>query len=115
MATSHDFEGALSFVAPAGGATAGTLIVDSTTKAVILPLTTATSGNSYVGKCSGRVNGVARLTATDWIAGMRLAHDGTAFTTVTTGAVACVAHAAAAATATTGDVILHLPDANSPA
>lgn len=113
MATSHDWSGCLEFVAPAGGATAGTMIRNSTTLALILPMTTATSGNSYTGKIAGRVNGVARLTATDWIVGMPLSHDGTAFSTVKTG-VAIVAHAANAATATTGDVILCPPSAVTP-
>ncbi len=113
MATSHDWNGCLTFVAPAGGATAGTMIRNSTTLALILPMTTAASGSNYTGKIWGRANGVARLTATDWIAGMPLSHDGTAFSTVKTG-VAIVALAAAAATASTGDVILIGPSAVSP-
>lgn len=115
MATSHEYSGALTFVAPAGGATAGTIIYNSTTKCAIFPLTTAASGANYIGKAEGLVKGVSRITTTDWIVGMRLAHDGTAFTTVTTAAAAVVAHAANAATATTGDVILCFPDSNAPA
>ncbi len=115
MATSHDFEGALSFIAPAGGVTAGTLIVNSTTKAAIYPLTTAASGVAYSGKVFGLIKGVPRVTTTDWIVGMRLAHDGTAFVVTTTGAASVVGWAANAATATTGDVILTLPESASPA
>ena len=113
MATSHDWADTLTFVAPAGAATAGTIIRNATTLAVILPMTTAASGSNYIGKIAGRVNGVTRLTATDWIVGMPLSHDGTAFSTVKTG-VAIIAHAANAATATTGDVILCPPSAVTP-
>ncbi len=109
MATSHDFDGTLSFVAPASGATAGTIIKNTTTSATILPLTTAASGVAYTGKIAGRVNGVTATTLA-WIAGQMLSHNGTAFSTLIS-ALRVVANAAAAkgAAATTGDVILCPP------
>jgi hypothetical protein len=109
MATSHDYDGSLSFVAPSGGATAGTIIKNTTTSAVIFPLTTAASGVAYTGKVSGRVNGVTTTTQT-WVAGQMLSHNGTAFSTLIS-VLRVVANAAAAKvnTATTGDVILRMP------
>lgn len=109
MATSHDYDGSLSFIAPAGGATAGTIIKNSTTSATIFPLTTAASGVAYTGKVAGRVNGVTTTTVL-WIAGQMLSHNGTAFSTlVSTLRVVANAAAAKTAAATTGDVILRLP------
>jgi len=112
MATSHDWDGTLRLVAPAGGITAGDISNDATDKVVSLALTTATSGNAYTGKVQGLVKGVSRVTGTAWTAGQRLAiTTGSKFTHVTSGAIV-VAHAAAAAASadTTGDVILCLPN-----
>ena len=114
MATSHDYDGCLIRVAPAGGATAGTIIADATDKVVCLPLTTALSGANFTAKVEGRVNGVAANTAAAWTTGQPLAYaTGSGFTHIITGAV-IVAHAAAprAIAATTGDVILCMPSGN---
>ena len=110
MATSHDFDGTLPRVAPAGGATAGNIVADATDFVVCLALTTATSGNTYIAKVQGRVNGVARLTGAAWTAGQPLAWASSKLTHVITGAHV-IGHAAAAAASgdTTGDVILCLP------
>ncbi len=109
MATSHDYDGTLAFIAPnSGGATAGTIYKISATSAAVLALTTAVSGLAFTGKIAGRVNGVTTTTVT-WTAGQRLTHNGTSFSTLTS-VLAVVAHAAAAKTgATTGDVILCPP------
>lgn len=110
MATSHDYEGTITRVAPTGGATAGNIIADATDFVVCLAMTTAASGASYIAKVDGRVNGVAKSTGAAWTAGQPLAFASSVFTHIITGAHV-VAHAAAAATAaaTTGDVILNLP------
>lgn len=118
MATSsHDFEGAITRVAPASGVTAGSVYSDTTDKVVYLALLTATSGSNFSAKVEGRVNGVAKISGTAWTAGQALAHDGTAFTHVVTGTVRVIANAAIAATsaAVTGDVILRMPSGPTPA
>jgi hypothetical protein len=55
MATSDNFEGTLAMVAPAGGVTVGTPVYNSTSKQVCLPMTAATSGNTYSAKVVGLV------------------------------------------------------------
>ncbi len=110
MATSHDFDGTLAFVAPnSTGAVAGTIYKISATSAAVLALTSAVSGLAYTGKIAGRANGVTTTTVA-WTASQRLSHNGTAFSTLTS-VLAVVAHAAAAKTAAavTGDVILCPP------
>jgi hypothetical protein len=109
MATSHDYDGSLSFVAPSGGATAGTIYKISATSGAVLALTTAASGAAFIGKIAGRANGVTTTTVA-WVTGQRLSHNGTAFSTLTS-VLAVVANAAAAKTAAavTGDVILCPP------
>jgi hypothetical protein len=111
MATSHDYNGAITRVAPSGGVTVNTIYADSTDKVVYLALNTALSGASFTAKVEGRVNGVAANTGAAWTAGQPLAYVASSgFTHVITG-TQIIAHAAAprAATATTGDVILCLP------
>jgi hypothetical protein len=113
MATSHDYDGTMTRVAPNGGVTAGTVYNDSTDKVTYLCMVTAVSGANFTAKVEGRVNAVAASTGAAWTAGQPLAFASSVFTHVITGAV-IVAHAAAAraATATTGDVILQLPTGN---
>lgn len=111
MPTSDNFDETLEFVAPVGGATTGTLIVFTAAQGTaVLPLTTATSGNTFVGKVTGRVKSVTKTTVA-WITGEALL--------ITTAGVAAavtagnfsnaIAATASAATATTGDVILRAP------
>jgi hypothetical protein len=114
MSTSHDYDGTLTRVAPAGGVTAGTIYADSTDKVVYLAMLTAISGANFTAKVEGLVKSVAANTASAWTAGQPLAYaTGSGFTHIITGGV-IVAHAAAprAIAVTTGDVILCLPSGN---
>jgi hypothetical protein len=114
MATSHDFDETLSYAAPAGGATAGTMLYNATSKMVVLPLTTATSGNTFTAKIRGLVKGAPRSTAvsTAWTVGIGLAWvTATSKFKIATAASLAAAQAAAVTgtTDTTGDVILIFP------
>lgn len=113
MAASNNFEDTLAMVAPAGGAVVGTPIYNSTAKNVVLPMTAATSGNTYSAKVLGLVTGAAKLTGVAWVQGRPLRWISStskfAVTTATTQVSQAVAAAAAAAGDTTGDVILRFP------
>jgi predicted RecA/RadA family phage recombinase len=113
MATSDNFEGTLAMVAPAGGVTVGTPVYNSTSKQVCLPMTAATSGNTYSAKVVGLVKTVAKLTGVAWVQGRSLRWISStsrfAVTTATTQISQGSAAAAAAAGDTTGDVILRFP------
>lgn len=116
MATSDNFEGTLAMVAPAGGAVVGTPIYNSTSKLVCLPMTAATSGNTYTGKVNGLIKTTAKLTGVAWVQGQPLRWLTTnrwAKTTINTHVSQGVAAAAAAAGDTTGDVILRFPVAGN--
>lgn len=111
MASSDNFDETMEFVAPAGGATAGTLIVEATTLKVTLPLISATSGNNYTGKCFGRIDGVTKSSATAFLAGAALTikTDGVAYARTAAGIVNAWAFGAAVSTDTSMSVILTLP------
>jgi hypothetical protein len=101
-------------VAPAGGATAGTIIYDSTSLVVVLPMTTATSGSTYTGKVIGRVNSVAKVSGTAWVGGAALTwvSSSSAFQITVSGSgqtTQAVAFGAASSAAVTGDVVLRHP------
>lgn len=102
----------ISLAAPAGGATANTLIFSASLKMLVLPMTTATSGNTYSAKILGRVNTVPKSTAGAFTGGQPLNWASTAasFKAYTAGGVI---HARAAgdatAAATTCDVFLICP------
>lgn len=116
MATSGNFEQTMTLVAPAGGVTAFTLSFNTTSRVISLPLQTATSGNSYVGKVVGFVGTAPVASVAAMVAGQPLTWStaNTNFTPVVTGTTAVV-HAWLAApsvsTTLTGDVILTLPTA----
>ena len=57
MPSKGNFEGTLRLLAPAGGVTAGTMIFVATARNryAVLPMTSATSGNTYVGMVEGYV------------------------------------------------------------
>lgn len=102
----------ISMAAPAGGVTAGTLLFNATTKSVSLPMTTATSGNTFSNKILGRVNTVPKSTAAAWLGGQPLnwVSSSSAFKIYTAaGVIHARAAADATAAATTGDVILITP------
>lgn len=116
MATSDNFAGTLTFVAPAGGTTAGTLLFNATTRCVIYPFATVTSGSNYTGKVVGKVVGAPLESVAAAAAGTPLSWSTTNanFTPVVTGTTAMVnAYLAAPSVSTTltGDVILCLPAA----
>jgi predicted RecA/RadA family phage recombinase len=102
----------ISMAAPAGGATAGTILFNTTTKSVTLPMTTATSGSTFANKILGRVNTVPKSTAAAWVAGQPLnwVSASSHFKVYTAaGVIHARAVADATAAATTGDVILITP------
>jgi hypothetical protein len=112
--TSDNFENTITLVAPAGGATTGTLIYNATTKVVAYPLTTATSGSDYVAKVVGRLNGVAVESVAAMAAGTPLTYKTATsnfgpITTGTTGILNAWLAAPSVSTVLTGDVILCLP------
>lgn len=57
MPSKGNFEGAIQLLAPAGGVTAGTMIFVATARNryAVLPMTTATSGNTYTGLVEGYI------------------------------------------------------------
>lgn len=59
--------------APAGGVTAFTLLCDATDRTVVLPLATATSGNSYPALVEGGIAGAAIATTVSGGQGLPLA------------------------------------------
>ena len=66
--TSNNFDETMVFTAVAA-VSAGVLQVTATTLIACLPLTSATSGNTYTGKITGRVSGVTKSSATAFLAG----------------------------------------------
>lgn len=110
---SSNFEETLEMTAPAGGAVVGTPIYNSTSKVVSLPMTAATSGNTYTGKVTGMVRAMAKLTGVAWVQGRSLRWISStskwAVTTATTQVSQGSAAATQAAGDTTGDVILRFP------
>lgn len=116
MASSDNFENTLEMTAPAGGVTVGTMVFDATLRVLVLPLTTATSGNTYCAKVAGKVLSVPVVSTAAYSQGQALAWSttSTALGAITTGTTAnsqAVAAAAIASGATTGDVILRFPQA----
>lgn len=111
MATSENFDETMEFVAPAGGATAFTPIVEATTLKVTLPFFSATSGQNYTGKCVGGVGGITKSSATAFLAGAALTikTDGVAYASSAAGIINAYAMGPAVSTATTMDVVLCLP------
>lgn len=111
MPTSNNFEGTMELTAPAGGVTAGTMSYNSTSKMVVLPMTTATSGNTYTGKVMGLVKTVPKLSGAAWtvLRSLTWVSSTSKFKSSTGGASQAVAFNAAASADTTGDVILRLP------
>ncbi len=102
----------ISMAAPAGGVTAGTVLFNTTTKSVSLPMTTAASGVTFSNKVFGRLNTIPKSTAAAWIGGQPLNWvSASSFFKVYTAGGVIHARAAADATAaaTTGDVILITP------
>jgi len=116
MATKGNFEGTVTLVAPAGGTTTGTQIFDATTRTLILPMTTATSGANYTGLIIGLMRGVPVSATATIAAGQPLAWGTTnsTFAACATGATG-VCHGYAAASIgtsdTTGDVYVIPPAA----
>ncbi len=114
--TSDNFEGTVQQVALAGGAAVGTLHFETSTRAVTLPMTAATSGNTFVGKAMGLIRSAPVASAAAIKALMPLSWNTTTnlFTPVVTGTTAIVqayAFGAIAISSTTGDVVLCLPSA----
>jgi hypothetical protein len=108
--TKSNFEGTLPLVAAAGGATAGTMHFDVTRKVLSLPMSSATSGNSFVGLVQGLIRGVPVHTGA-LVAGARMVWaTGTSRLIPATGSTTnAYAAAAKAAGGTTGDFALVLP------
>ena len=104
MATKGNFEGTATLVAPAGGSTTGTLIFDATTRNLILPMTTATSGANYTGLIMGLMRSVPVSATVALAVGQPLAWGTTnsTFTQCATGATG-VCHGYAAAPIGTAD------------
>jgi len=113
MATIHDFSGVISVTVPTGGVTEGTVLDIGTM--ICLPLETAAAGatarvlvlNAITGK---RINAVKKQAGTGfaWSKGQNLYWNasGDQYTVSSTGNVlAAIAADAAAAAATTGDII----------
>jgi hypothetical protein len=115
MPTSDNFEQTLALTAPAGGAVVGTLILAATSNMVILPMTAATSGNTYTGKVVGLVKSVIKKSNAAWVVGDSLRFTGTKFarTTINTQVSQATAAAAATSGAIVGDVILRFPCAGN--
>lgn len=116
MPASDNFECTLEFVAPAGGVTAGTMVFVTANRNLILPMTTATSGNTYTGKVMGKVTGIAVTATQAMVAGTPLAWNTTntllaAIASGTTANAQAIAATAIAASASTTDVILIFPQA----
>lgn len=109
MATSSNFEGTMELTAPAGGVTVGTLVYNSTSKMVVLPMTAATSGNTYTAKVVGLVKSVLKVTGAAWTQGRSLSWTSTKFKSCTGSTSQATAFNAAASGDTTGDVILRFP------
>jgi hypothetical protein len=105
--------GTVQAVAPAGGVTIKTLVLDSTTRVLLLPLQTATSGSTYTALTTAsmkRLKGVTAGTAA-WAAGDKLVYASATsnFLPYASGTAYIICgHAAAAKAdaATTGDIDL---------
>ncbi len=69
--SSNNFDETMPFTAVAA-VSAGVLNVTATTLIACLPLTSALSGATYTGKCTGRVSGVTKSSATAFLAGAPL-------------------------------------------
>lgn len=115
MPSKGNFEGTLQLLAPAGGVTAGTFVFVSTSlnRQLVLPLTSATSGNYYTALVEGYVKDApVSTTCAATTGGVPLRW----FTTVSkfkhlTAASNAQAYSVGTITAgaTTADVILHFP------
>ena len=113
-ATADNFEGTITRVAPAGGATAGTLIYDSTMRALFLAMTTATSGNNYTAKAFGLIRGAPVSSAAAVLGGFPLTWSTATskFAKATSAATTFIqgwANSGVASGSTTIDVVLTLP------
>jgi predicted RecA/RadA family phage recombinase len=108
MPSKDNFNGAIDFVAPTGGVTAGTFKVIQ--GCAVLPLKTASAAASFPGLIAGRVKNAPKVAGTTWTAGQKLywVTASSAFSPASTGNTDYGVRAAAAAlsAATTGDVIL---------
>jgi hypothetical protein len=80
-----------------------------------MPMTAATSGNTYTGKVMGLLRNVIKKSGTAWVAGQSLRFTGTKFatTTINTQVSQASAFAAATSAAIVGDVILRYPCAGN--
>lgn len=114
MASSDNFENTLALVAPAGGVTAGTMAIDVNTRQVVLPMTSATSGNTFTAKVMGRIKSAPVISTMTGVQGASIAYatatsNFTYPTTGTTVNVQGILAANFAAGGTTADIILDLP------
>lgn len=114
--TLSNFNGTMPFVAPSGGATAFVPIIEATTLKVVVPLFSATSGQTYTGLCDSKaaeqvVQGITKSSATAFVAGAALTikTDSVAYAASAGGIINAYAHGPAASTATTMDVDIVLP------
>lgn len=89
--------------------TAGTLYYNATSKAVVLPMTSAITGATYAAKITGLVRTVPKATGAAWTVNRSLSWTSTKFKSCTGSTSQAVAYNAAASGDTTGDVILRLP------
>lgn len=110
--TASNFDDTMEFVAPTGGATAFTPIIEATTLKVVVPLFTATSGQTYTGYCHNKViKGVTKSSATAFVSGAALTikTDSVAYALSAAGIINAYAFGPATSTATTMDVLIVLP------
>lgn len=97
-----------------GAATAGTILVLSGNKQVVLPLTTAITGQDFTAKILGLVKAAVKTSNTGaWIAGQELTMvSGTTSTmdaAAASGIVNCIAAAPSLTGETTADILLVHP------
>jgi hypothetical protein len=115
MPSKGNFAGTLQLLAPAGGVTAGTMIFVATARNryAVLPMTTATSGNTYTGLVEGYVKDapVSTLCAatTGGVPLIWLTTVGKFKHVTAAGNTQAISVGTITAGATTADVILRLP------
>lgn len=117
MASSDNFEGTLSLATPSGGVTAGTVIIDATTRVVMLPMTTtAVTTVNFVARVAGRIKSAPVISTMTGVQGASVQWSTSTSnfvypTTGTTAQVQAVLCANFATGGTTADVILDMPRA----
>lgn len=98
------------WIAPTGGVTNKTPVTIQ--NCLVIPMASASATATFAGysaRLAGKklATGVVKATGATWAVGQSLYHDGTSFTTASTGnTLRAVAATAAASGDTTGDVIL---------